>query len=481
MVEGLGLGLAALLLGLPLSSALLRLFTEWLAPDTMRDLLRGVHATSWPVLMAAAALAAFASVLASLVPAVRVARTVSAETLQRLNFAGSGGAARSRRWFVVAQTALAVTLLITVGLLLQSRQTLGATPTGLNLEDAFFAKLEPQRLGYDAPRARELARHLSDILVLTPDVSEFTLARQAPLQSNGWVHQVSRSMAGPAAAEMVGYDVVSSTYFDFYDITSIDGRLFMPGDTGQTALVAVVNETLARTWWPDERAVGAEIRLAGEASARTVVGVVKDVKYNSLRQASRPYLYLPLSQQYPLPQVELTVHVRPRFDAQRAEAAVTRAVADLDPDLPLFGFGRVEQQIARELALPTLVVGFVSIAAFIALILVCLGLNGAMLQTIGQMQREMAIRLALGARHSHLRIALARRVLASVGLGVVLGFAAGVLVRAGLAPLLMAPELGDTTLVALVLLPIAASAGLATAGQIWKIGRLQPGQVLHEC
>jgi putative ABC transport system permease protein len=244
--------------------------------------------------------------------------------------------------------------------------------------------------------------------------------------------------------------------------------------------VMVINETFARTWWPGRQAVGSQLRLSGEPSPRTVVGVVRDVKYTGLQRPAGSYFYLPLSQPNPLAQVELTVQVRPRVPPAQAEAAIRRVVSGIDPNLAFFGFGSVDRQVDRELIQQSVLASFIGLVGLLALILVGLGLNATVSETVSQARREIAIRLALGATHLDVQAGIAGRILRQVSYGLVIGLGVGSLVAMALSSLLVGASTTDPLLVLSVAALVVLITGVGVTGQLWRLSRLDPGRLLHE-
>lgn len=469
----------SLTLAVPVGAVLLHIFGTYLVPEQLASLFSDVRPAA-PVLCIAAAIAIVTSAITVLIPGIRIARAASVTALTSLQ-TPTGGLTGSRRRFVVLQTSLAVALMATMGLLVQTIHKIAAIPPGTDITGVFFGKIEPRSLGYTAAKTLSLTRQLPAALDARPELAAWAIARQPPLQSYGaGTRVVPEGATSIAFAQLVGYNVVSSNYFAFLRLPMVAGRGFDASDQAGGPPVAIVNETMARTWSTPAAAIGASVRLEGESFARMIIGVVKDAKYVGLTQPAMPYFYLPVTQEHPLMGFELTLLARVNSNARQGEAALAGAVSSIDPELALFGFMSMERQMAREVALQTLLSAFVSVVGGLALLLVCLGLHGGLAQTLAQTQRTMAVRLALGATPRRLQAALMGRVLAGMGIGAAIGMSIAFFIEAALGNILMSPSLADPAILLLVLAAVVICALSGAAIHVWKVGRLQPNELLRE-
>lgn len=478
--DAMMLAILTLVLALPASAALVHVFGTYLVPEQLSGLFADAG-LSTPVLLLAVVLAVVTSAITVLIPGVRIARASSVGVLARLQTPISG-LSGSRRRLVVLQTSLAVTLVATMGLLLQTIHKIVATPSGLNVDNTYFAKIEPRSLGYSTEKSMQLTRQLPAALAARPELAAWAIARQPPLQSYGAGTRVvpEKITAVESFARLVGYNVVSSNYFDFLGLPTVVGRSFDATNSDGSSLVVVVNETMARKWGTPDDAIGARIRLDGESSPRTVIGVVKDAKYVGLMQPAMPYFYLPMAQDHPLAALELTLLIRPAATPHLGEVALASAVGTIDPELAVFGFSSMERQMSREVAFQTLLAGFVSVVGGLALLLVCLGLHAGLAQTMMQTRRTMAVRLALGATPKRLQLALIGRVLVDMALGAAIGMGIAFVAKAALGNILVTPTLADARIVGLAFGTVVICAFSGAAIHLWRVGRLHPSELLRE-
>jgi hypothetical protein len=297
-------------------------------------------------------------------------------------------------------------------------------------------ELDPMRHGYDAHRARELARALVEALGRRGDVRAASAVTRAPffVGANDFV-PVSldgRDCADPSAAcPLTGRYGVDDRYFEAMGITLLAGRAVTTQQPGDSQSV-VVSATAAARFWPNADPLGRSFRL-DPGGWFTVVGVAADVAHRGLGDAAPPYLYLAMT----------PAHFRDRFAivaraADQPEALVRimrEALRRIDPDLPPQLMQTMRERMALPLWLPRTTTGFFGVCASVAVFLSTLGLFGVTYVTVTQRAREFGLRVALGAtpravRQHVLREAM-RVVAPGIGFGVLLGILVSVAARSG--------------------------------------------------
>jgi putative ABC transport system permease protein len=350
--------------------------------------------------------------LFGVVPAMRSARVNLHESLKE----GARGTAavstrRLNNAFVVAQLALSLVLLVGAGLLLKSFNNLLAIDPGLRPEHVLTARLELPRSKYtDESQVRNFYGQLIERVEGLPGVRAAGVCQRLPFNGKSDGNQFTVEGGEPAPDEPVPvawYRDVTPGYFEAMGIPVLKGRPVEETDTETAPPVALVNDHLARTYWPGQDPVGKRIRW-GRASwgtpLMTVVGVIASVKDNSLNEESRFYIYVPFAQSVDW---ETSLAVRTTGDPAAMLSAVRGQVSALDPELPLYEVATMEQAVARSLVTKRLTNILLAGFAATALLLAMIGIYGVMSLGVTSRTHEFGIRLALGARpHDVLRLVI---------------------------------------------------------------------------
>lgn len=380
------------------------------------------------VWLALAGLGLGAGLLFGGVPAVLVARRAPARGLgSGRTTTGSRGTHRLRDGLVVGQLAVSLGLLAGAGLLLRSvRAALDARP-GFDPSGVLAAPLDLERTGrYEAPEAQTaFLDRLVAAAEARPEIERAAVSSTAP-----FVGPFSRMSRAPVDAPPDGWVEAEAIYadaawFDQLGLTVVEGRGFDPG--GEIEPVALVNQRFARRFWPDGTAVGR--RLAGEEPIR-VVGVVADVRNRSLRSEALPAVYEPLVRGL---EGRYVVQARGRegVDETAVAEALRAAVAGLDPGVPVPRVHALRDRMAATLGETRTLSTLVAVFAGLALVLGALGLYASVAYAVARRTRDLAVRLAVGARPRRIFRDVAARGLLLASVGVALGlFLAAALGRA---------------------------------------------------
>lgn len=408
---------AAVLVGLWMSDALL-----WLRPAGFEDfhpqMGLDVRMLGFVLLWALGA-----TLLFGLQPALRAGRTELAGTLREESGAvGSVRRSRLQGAFVVAQVAAALVVLVAAGLLLRSLRAIEAFHPGFETRNLLLANVDLRRNGYDDARSQQYYLQAIERLRALPGVRSATAANVVPL--GGGNETLGYLIPGhepppDQAAIPIGTNTVGPDYFATMGIPLVRGRDFEPRDAQPGAPpVAVVNETMARRFWPEGEAVGRVIQLAGGPQIE-IVGVAADIKYYSLGEEPQPYLYASVAQI--VPGSPMTFHVRTAGDPRELIASLRQALRALDPNVALLGAQAFDEVRAGPLFPQRALAALSSAFGLLALALTAVGLYGLMAYTVAQRNREIGIRMALGAGRPRIFQLVVGQGLLLVAVGVVLG------------------------------------------------------------
>jgi putative ABC transport system permease protein len=374
-------------------------------------------------------------VLFGVAPAVSALRTGMNESLKEGGrSAAAGGRNRLRHVLVASEVALAMVVLSGAGLMIKSMTRLLGVDPGLNPKNVLTLGMSvPQEEIYVGPPGlprfcQDLDEHVGAI----PGVVSVGAVGHLPFEGNaGRSFQIEgQPPAAPGHLPGASYTVACPNYFRTMGIPILKGREFTPRDTASAPGAIVINETMARAFWPKQDPVGRAIRLGGSDGPRlTVVGVVGDVHYLGLdapveRQFLRPYTQAG----WPV----MTVVVRTIHAPATFAAAVKKAIADVLPDWPVSGFQTMEDVVYDSTGSRRFPMLLLSVFSVLALVLAAVGIVGVVGHSVAQRTHEIGLRMALGAG----TVDVLRLVVSGNMVWVLAGLAAGVAGSAGLTRLL---------------------------------------------
>jgi putative ABC transport system permease protein len=425
-------------------------------------------------------LAALSALLAGLIPAWQASRRSIVDHLREGARAGSGVASRrTRNGLVAAEVALAIVLLTGAGLLVRTLMSMQQSERGFDPANVAMLTLSLPATAYPDPvDVRGFYARLLERVRALPGVTSAATGTGVlqPLVTNSGVYSIEGQPL-PPPEERVEYpvEVVSPAYFETVGMQVVRGRTFTDADHADAPRVIVINETLARTAWPDSDPIGRRMRAGGEDSQSpwmTVVGVIRDAHRADVTRAIRPELYMSALQTTPRTQ---TLLVKTAGAPTGIVALVRREVQALDPQLPIFDVTTLDDEIAETLTRPrfqaTLLAGF----AAVALLLATIGIYGVTSHAVSQRTQEVGIRMAMGAaRGDVLRLILLQHLRPAV-LGLVLGIVGAVALSGFVRSLLFGVSATDPVtfvLVSLSLLVVAAAACFVPARRATRVDPL---------
>jgi predicted permease len=382
-----------------------------------------------------------------------------------------------RSVLIVAQVALSVVVLVGAGLCVKSLRSLQAIDTGLQPSRVVTASFGLKLSGYDEARGRQFIDAVTQRTAALPGVESVALGNIVAFSDAFWIAGATVEGYDQAPGERMGFDfnAVGPDYFRTLGVPMAAGREFTSRDSSDAAPVVVVNEAMARRYWPGQNAVGKRIK---RGSTLEVVGVVHDTRAKKVAEAATPTIYLPLLQNYT---PDLTLHVRSAGDARAIMARVRQEIETLDPAVALYNLQTLEAQKNGSLYAERLSAMLLTLFGALAIALVAVGLYGMLSYAVAERTREIGIRLALGATRGDLLSMVIRRGLVLTLVGSAAGIGGALATVRLLQGLLFGVSPTDPQVFVVVPIGLAAVALLACWIPARRATRLNPLAALrHE-
>jgi putative ABC transport system permease protein len=383
-----------------------------------------------------------------ILPALQASRTNLNETLKEGGRSAAGtGRQRSRSLMVVAEIALSLVLLVGAGLMMRSFLRLQQVNPGLNPAGVMTMRINLPRVRYtEAARRTAYYRQLMERLRSLPGVEAAGAVSTLPLSGGWWGRSITVEgfpVLSVGQAPLIQHNVITPGYFRTLGIPLLEGRDFTDADTENGPKITIIDEHLAREYWPNESPLGKRIRFGPPEDNEpwhTIVGVVGAVRHERLEATTRNSVYLPHTE---IPIGGLSLAVRTAAQPERLIEPVREQIRELDPDLPITSVRTMEEVVARSVWQPRLYTILFGIFAAVALLLAAVGLYGVMAYTVTIRTHEIGLRVALGARPGDVMKLIAGQGIKLALIGVASGLIAASLLTRLMTSLLFSTSAND--------------------------------------
>jgi len=428
-----------------------------------------------PTLAFALLLAMAVGIVFGIVPARRASRPDLLPSLKSETLHPGVRGIRLRNVLVVGQVALSLVLLIGAGLFVRTLQRAQASDPAFRTGEAVLVDLDLAVAGYSDARGNQFYTDALARIQQLPAVELPALVWMAPL--SGMRGGTNILPPGAAKPVQVDWNVASPDYFRTLGLPLVRGREFNSGDSENVQPVAIINEIMARRFWPREDPIGKLLHLERPGSPPLeIVGVVRDAHPGTFREPLRPCFYRPLSQKY-MP--EMTLIARTPGGTALALSQIRRELRALDRDLPVAQAETMHAHLDRALSQERLTASLLSGLGLLALALAVIGIYGVMSFSVAGRTREIGIRMALGARAAAVLAMILRQAAVLLGSGLVIGWAAAYGLTRYAASLLYGVSPTDPWTFGAVALLLIAVAVLASYLPARRAARVDPATALR--
>jgi len=358
-----------------------------------------------------------------LAPALQASSNQTINALKEEGRSGSGGrlTGKLRSSLVVAQVAVCLVLLVGATLFLRSFIAAQSLSPGFDASHVVTASMDMFPSGYTGDRHREFQRRAIEAISAIPGVQSAALGSRLPLGFGG-NNSTSVGVEGYVPREneeiVINYSTVGPKYFETMGIPIRQGREYNDTDTLQSPRTLVINESMARRYWPQGNALGGKIRL-GQNLAE-VIGIVADSKYSSINERPLPQLFFPMSRSETS---TLRLFVKTSGDPAPMVAEVRNAIRGLDASLPVYDARTLNEHMQVAVFAQRMAADLLGAMGVLALLLAAIGLYGVMAYAVSQRTQELGIRLALGASPGSLLGMIVRQGMKLTTIGLAIGLA----------------------------------------------------------
>jgi predicted permease len=355
-------------------------------------------------------------------PAFKASVPDLADTLKLGGRGGSIGWGRNklRSLLVVSEIALSLVALVGAGLFIRSMRDAQKMDPGFESKNLFMLAFDLGALHYDEGHGQQFLRAAVEHANATPGVKAAAIASNFPLGGG-----FARTVFPEGEDESTGYrgtltqlDDITTGYFDALRISLLRGRLFTDADRKETASVAIINEAMAKKFWPDKDAIGKRFHFFGDTTLREVVGIARNSVVNAIGEVPVPLVYLPVAQDYA---PAATLQVQTTGKPEPVIAGVRAQIQSLEPNLAITNVQTIGEIIDQGLWAPEMGAALLTVFGGLAMVLAALGVYGVLAYAVTQQTREIGIRMAMGAEGRDVLGLVVGQGLKLAGAGVALG------------------------------------------------------------
>jgi putative ABC transport system permease protein len=422
-----------------------------------------------------------AALIFGLIPALYAARADLNDALKAGGRTSSQAPSRTRVWdlLVAGEVALATMLLIGAGLAMKSFVNLQQVNPGIRPDHVltFRMRLPTDNLYKSDREQAAFYRRVLDHAERIPGIQSIGLTDVLPLgeQNDREYFTIEKRPLPPGQSLVADFRRISPEYLKTMGIALLQGRPLSDRDVRDAPLVILIDETLARQYFPNENPLGRRMRLWGQF--REVVGVVSQVHHYGLEKQPEPTIYAPYQQ---MSNKAMALAVRTTMDTQSVAKAVKQAVWSVDPGQPVFQIRSMDDYISLAETAPRISTALLLVFAAVSMLLAALGIHGVVSYGVAQRTREFGLRMALGSTPAQLKTLVVRSGLLTALIGLVAGMAGAAVLASGLRSLLFGVAPLDPFVmagVAALLLTVALFANYIPAR---RATRIDPLEALHQ-
>ncbi len=494
LIESVLLAGAGGLIGIGIAYLGARMILNLAFPDSAQI---PIHATPSPIVLGFAFLLSLATgVIFGIVPAWISSHADPAEALRGINRTTGDRSLLPQKALIVLQAALSLVLLVGAGLMTKTLRNLEHQNFGLTTTNRYVIHFDPMGAGYKLDTIGAFNQQLERDFAALPGVKNVGIALYSTLEGNNWGEGVrieGRPEPGPEANIGSSWDRVSPHFFETVGQPVIRGRGISDQDTATSRMVAVVNQTFVKKFFPKEDPIGHHFGTFNQkyAGDYEIVGIVADAKYNNPRDEYRPMYFRPITQlnKTITERSDITAESRSMFpnsvtvqfvgDASALESLSRRTLANINPDLTVEDFRALDHQVADNFNQERLITRLTGLFGLLALALASVGLYGITAYSVARRTSEIGLRMALGADRGKVLALILTKALVLVAIGLAIGIPVSLLGGRLMKSQLYGVHAYDPLTMIAAVLVLAAFAAVAGFIPARRAASIEPMQALR--